>query len=170
MAQTKECSLPGVYFHRQNRYWRVQWHDEKTRNAAYFGIAKFEKRGMTESAASLTALRAAIATQNEVVASRSVQEKFRFNDGDLRTMVETKKCQVPGVHYDKTNNRWVAQWYEQGKMHRCSFSVKKFNLPGVTEEEASLTALQAAINLRESKAGVQNRGRMKMIMVVPNSR
>ena len=123
---------------------------------------------MTECAASLTALRAAIATQNEVVASRSVQAELQFDDEDLRTMVETKKCKVPGVHYDKAQNRWMAQWCEQGKRQQRCFPVKKFKVDGFTEAEASLTALRAAIDLREGKVGLQHRGRMKMIRVVPD--
>ena len=82
-------------------------------------------------------------------------------------MVETKKCKVPGVLFHKAQNTWVASWYEQGKMQRCSFAVKKFKVYGVTEVEASLTALRAAINLRESKVGLQHRNRMMMIRVVP---
>ena len=166
IAKTKECSLLGVYFNRKNRSWRVQWHDEKDRNA-YFGIAKLEKQGMTERAASLTALRAAIAKQNEVVASRSVQAKLHLDDGDLRTMAETKKCKVPGVFFDKAKNRWVASWCEQGRKQKCCFPVKKCKVLGVTEVEACLTALRAAINLRESKVGLQHRNRMMMIRVVP---
>ena len=123
---------------------------------------------MTECAASLTALRAAISTQNEVVASRSVQAELQFDDEELRTMVETKKCKVPGVYYDKSKNRWVAQWYEQAKQQRCYFPVKKFKVLGVTEAEASLAALRAAIDLREGKVGLQRRNRMKMIRVVPD--
>ena len=166
VAKTKECSLPGVSFHRKNRSWNVHWFDEKLRNAL-FSIAKLEKQGMTECAASLTALRAAIATQNEVVASRSVQAELQFDDEELRTMVETKKCKVPGVHYDKSKNRWVAQWYEQGKEQQRNFPVKKFKADGFTEAEASLAALRAAIDLRQGKVGLQNRNRMKMISIVP---
>ena len=167
IAKTKECSLPGVSFHRKSRSWHVQWHEEKKRSA-YVSIAKLEKQGMTECAASLTALRAAIATQNEVVASRSVQAELQFDDEELRTMVETKKCKVPGVHFEKSRNRWVAAWYEQAKKQRCYFPVKMFKVLGVTEAEASLTALRAAIDLREGKVGLQNRKRMKMIRVVPD--
>ena len=167
IAKTKECSLPGVCFDRKNRRWHVQWFDEKLRHA-YFGIAKLEKQGMTECAASLTALRAAVATQNEVVASRSVQAKLHLDDEGLRNMVEAKKCKVPGVHFDKRWNRWLASWYEQGKkQQKCYFPVKKFKVLGVTEAEASLTALRAAIDLRESKVGLQRRSRMEMIRVVP---
>ena len=167
IAKTKECSLPGVSFHRQSRSWHVQWHEEKLRSA-YFSIAKLEKQGMTECAASLTALRAAISTQNEVVASRSVQAELHLDDGELRTMVVAKKCKVPGVHYDKVHNRWLAKWYEQGKMQQRCFPVKKFKVLGVTEAEASLTALRAAIDLRVGKVGLQHRNRMKMIRVVPD--
>ena len=167
IAKTKECSLPGVSFHRQCRSWLVRWYDEKTRNAR-FSIAKLEKQGMTECAASLTALRAAISTQNEVVGSRSVEAEVHLDDGELRPMVVAKKCKVPGVYYDKRWNRWTAQWYEQAKRQRCYFPVKKFKVLGVTEAEASLAALRAAIDLREGKVGLQHRGRMKMIRVVPD--
>ena len=165
IAKTKECSLPGVSFDPTRRRWHVQWFEEKNRNA-YFSIAKLEKQGMTECAASLTALRAAISTQNEVVASRSVQAELHLDDGELRTMAETKKCQVPGVRYDKALNRWKAAWFEQGKEQQRYFPVKKFKVRGVPEAEASLAALRAAIDLRQGKVGLQNRNRMKMIRIV----
>ena len=167
IAKTKECSLPGVSFDPTRRRWHVQWYDEKLRHA-YFSIAKLEKQGMTECAASLTALRAAISTQYEVVASRSVQAELLLDDEELRVMVEAKKCKVPGVHYDKSRNRWKAAWYEQGKEQQRNFPVKKFKADGFTEAEASLTALRAAIDLRQGKVGLQNRNRMKMISIVPD--
>ena len=157
--------MPGVSFDRTHRRWHVTWFEQKTCNA-YFSIAKREKQGMMECAASLTALRAAIATQNEVVASRSVQSKLHLDDGELGTMVEAKKCKVPGVYFEKRWNRWVAVWQEQAKQQRCYFTIKKFKVDGFTEAEASLSALCAAIDFRESKVGVHRTNRMKMIRVV----
>lgn len=121
---------------------------------------------MTEDTASLAALRVAIATRNDKAASNAKVEKLHFDEGDLRVMVETKKCQVPGVRFDNSRNRWLVEWREQATYMNKFFPVKTFMVDGVTETEASFAAVQAAINFRARKFGLQNLGRMKMIRVI----
>ena len=100
IALTKECPLPGVNFHRKDRAWRAYWHEGQTQKFAHYGIGKLEKKGMTEYAASLAALRAAIATRNEKVVTNA-KENVHVLEGDFQAMVETKKCPIPGVCYHK---------------------------------------------------------------------
>ena len=122
---------------------------------------------MTEDAASLAALRTAISTRNEKVASNVKALKLDFGQGDLRAMVETKKCQIPGVSFKTRSASWRAQWYEHTKEKVRYFPLNTFQVDGVTETEASLKALEAAIDLRTRKVGLQNHHNMKMILVVP---
>ena len=81
-------------------------------------------------------------------------------------MVKTRKCQVPGVRFHHSNS-WQVQWCEQGKCTQCHFAVAKFMAHGVTDTEASLQALQAAIDFRVRKVGVQDQRTMKLIKVIP---
>ena len=85
---------------------------------------------MTADAASLTALRAAIAKRNEKVASIVSEEKLHFDEEELQAMVDTKACQVPGVNFDHGNNRWQVQWCEHGKRTQCHFAVMRFKAHG----------------------------------------
>ena len=165
IARTKECRLPGVNFDRSNRRWGTSWQENRTYKLAYYAIGKLERKGMTEHAASLAALRAAIATRNEKVVA-NVQQKVHFDEGDLRAMAENKKCPIPGVHFDKPSNSWQARWYEQKKQKACSCPVKKFEALGMTDCEASVAALRSAIEFRAKKIGLQNQGSMKIIKVV----
>ena len=83
IAKTKDCTLPGVHFNRKRRYWCIRWFQNKKGCGASISVGRFEKLGMTEDAASLTALRAAIAKRNEKVASIVTEEKLNFDEGDL---------------------------------------------------------------------------------------
>ena len=166
IALTKECRLPGVNFHRKDRAWRAYWQEGQKTKFAYYGIGKLEKKGMTENAASLAALRAAIATRNEKVVANAKEEKLHFDEGDLQGMVDTKKCPIPGVSYHKTMNSWQVHWSEQQKEKACSFPLNKLKAHGMTEKEASLAALRSAIDFRANKVGLKNQRNMKMIKVV----
>ena len=169
IAQTKECRLPGVHFDRSNRRWRAYWQEGQKTKFAYHGIGKLEKKGMTEYAASLAALRAAIATRNEKVVANAKEEKLHFDEGDLQGMVDTKKCPIPGVIFDKTMNNWQVQWSEQQKRKHRSFPLTKLKAHGMTEKEASLSALRSAIDFRANKVGLKNQRNMKIIKVVDES-
>ena len=169
IAQTKECPLPGVHFDRSNRRWRAYWQEGQKTKFACYGIGKLEKKGMTEYAASLAALRAAIATRNEKVVANAKEEKLHFDEGDLQGMVDTKKCPIPGVIFDKTMNNWQVQWSEQQKRKHRSFPLTKLKAHGMTEKEASLSALRSAIDFRANKVGLKNQTDMKMIKVVDES-
>ena len=125
---------------------------------------------MTEYAASLAALRAAIATRNEKVVANAKEEKLHFDEGDLQGMVDTKKCPIPGVSYHRRDNSWRVQWYEQQKEKKhWSFPLNKLKAHGMTEKEASLAALRSAIDLRARMVGLKNQSNMKMIKVVDES-
>ena len=137
IAQSKECSLPGVNFEPKNRRWRAYWYEDQTRKFAYYGIGKLEKKGMTENSASLAALRAAITVRNEKVVA-NVSEKLHFDEEELLAMVETKKCPIPGVNFRETHNSWEVSWYEQKKQKTCYFPLKKFEAHSTTEKEGIL--------------------------------
>ena len=141
--------------------------ENPTCKVACHGVGKFEKKGMTDHAASLAALRAAITLRNEKVVA-NVQQKVHFDDSELRAMAKTQKCPVPGVHFHQGQNSWMACWYEQKKKkkNQCYFSVKKFEAPGMTEDEASLAALRSTIVFRADKVGLHHHGRTKMIRII----
>ena len=82
---------------------------------------------MTEDAASLTALRAAIPKRNEKVGSIQTEETLQFDQGDLRAMVSTKKSQVLGVSFQHSSNSWQVQWCEQKHMI-CCFRLSRLSL------------------------------------------
>merc|ERR1712136_700908 len=132
IAQSKECRLPGVYFDCKRRRWRASWYEGRTYKVAYYTIGKLERKGMTEHAVSLAALRAAIATRNEKVVA-NVQQKVHFDEEDLRAMAKTKKCPIPGVSYHRGRNSWQARWCEQKKEKACYFPVAKLEAHGMTE-------------------------------------
>ena len=88
IAQSKACWLPGVNFNRKDRAWRAYWQENQEKKVANRGIGKLEKKGMTENAASLAALRAAIATRN--VVANVKEEKLHFLEGDLQGMVNRR--------------------------------------------------------------------------------
>merc|ERR1712135_252299 len=111
IARTKVCWLPGVYFDCKGRRWRAHWYENQKTKFSYHAIGKLEKNCMTEYAASRAARRAAIATRNKKVVA-NMQEKFHFDEEDLRTMAENKKCPIPGVSFDKPSNSWRARWQE----------------------------------------------------------
>ena len=167
IAKTKDCMLPGVGFNRKRRCWCITWQLNKKSCGTSISDGRFEGQGMTEDAASLNALPAAIAKRNEKVASTVKEEKLQFDAGDLRTMVDTKTCQEPDVFFHHSNS-WQVQWSEQRKLIACYFPLTKFKSHGVTETEASLQALQAAIDFRARKVGLQDQRTMKLIKVIPD--
>jgi len=134
------------------------------------------KQGLTEDAASLAALRAAIAARNEKVSKVAfsgvrAEKTPHFDEGQLRVMAETEKCLVPGVRFEKGTQRWVAQYTDQRKRKKFHFRVNKFMSKGMTKTDGSLAALRAAIDLRAEKAGLQNatpQHILRMIRVVPD--
>ena len=44
--------------------------------------------------------------------------------------------------------------------------MKKFEAPGMKEDEATLAALRSAIDFRADKVGLHHHGRMKMIRII----
>ena len=168
IARSKDCMLPGVSFSRKKRSWCITWLQNKKKCATAISVGRFEKQGMTEDAASLTALRAAIAKRNEKVTSILSAEKHHFDEGDLQAMVETKTSQVPGVSFHHSKNAWQVQWCEQRKLMACYFPLTKFKAHDVTETAASMAALRTAIDFRARKVGLQDQRTMKLIKVIPD--
>ena len=72
-------------------------------------------------------------------------------EAELWNIAKTKKCHLPGVHFDRQERRWVVRWQEGGKQRFLSFSICKFEKQGLTEDAASLAALRSSIGARNEK-------------------
>ena len=65
--------------------------ENPTYKVACHGVGNFEKKGMTEHAASLAALRAAITLRNGKVVA-NVQQKVHFDDTELRAWLRPRSA------------------------------------------------------------------------------
>ena len=106
IARTKECWLPGVHFDCKGRRWRAYWLEGQTCKISSYGVGKLDKKGMTENAASLAALRATITLRIEKVVA-NVQQKVHFDDSELQPWLGRKsaRSQVCASTKDGTAGR-----------------------------------------------------------------
>ena len=72
-------------------------------------------------------------------------------EAELWNIAKTKKCHLPGVHFERGQRRWVAHWQEGGRRRFLHFTIGKFMKQGLTEDAASLAALRSAIAARNEK-------------------
>merc|ERR1712107_798762 len=157
MASKKMCTLPGVDFGAKDFNWRATWTENHRKRERAFSVRVFMAQGMSEEEALLAAVRLAIEARNKQVteffAANRTNASMPLEEKKLRRFVRNKKCNLPGIMYREDRKRWGANWMEHGKQMFCYFPIREYQTKHVSECDASLAALRAAIDLRCRKVG-----------------
>jgi len=121
LEQKQQSDHPGIFFHKPNNGYKVQWFEHDKVMSKYFGSSMYGDQAET--------LEAAREWQN-------INLQFDGKRWILKEGVELEQKQHPGIFFDKQNNRYLVRWCEHDKGMSRDFGVSKYADQAETLEAA----------------------------------